>query len=94
MLKGVQFTSSLEALRVAPKHGINAVFGRTKLNRRAESMCMKKHKLYRPKSLSKEEQKYLDAQIRREIIMTIVVMILGIAVVVGIFAMTKKAAGL
>ena len=57
-------------------------------------MCMKKHKLYRPKSLKKEEQEYLNAQLRRELIMTIAVMVLGIAVVVGIFALTKQAAGL
>lgn len=54
-------------------------------------MGAKKHKLYRPKGLSKEEEKYLNAQLRREIIMTVIVMIMGIAIVVALFGLTKQA---
>lgn len=54
-------------------------------------MGAKKHKLYRPKGLSKEEEKYLNAQLRRELIMTIIVVIIGIAVVVALFGLTKQA---
>jgi hypothetical protein len=54
-------------------------------------MGAKKHKLYRPKSLSKEEEKYLNAQLRRELIMTIIVVIIGVAVVVALFGLTKQA---
>lgn len=54
-------------------------------------MGAKKHKLYRPKDLSKEEEKYLNAQLRRELIMTVIVVIIGIAVVVALFGLTKQA---
>jgi len=54
-------------------------------------MGAKKHKLYRPKGLSKEEEKYLNAQLRRELIMTIIVVIIGVAVVVALFGLTKQA---
>lgn len=54
-------------------------------------MGAKKHKLYRPKNLSKEEEKYLNAQLRRELIMTVIVVIIGIAVVVALFGLTKQA---
>ena len=57
-------------------------------------MGAKKHKLYRPKGLSKEEQKYLDAQFRREIIGTLIVIVIGILVVLGLILMTKQAASL
>lgn len=57
-------------------------------------MCKKKQIKYRPKGLSKEEQKYLDAQFRREIICTFVIVIIGILIVLGIFLMTKQAASL
>lgn len=55
---------------------------------------MKKHKLYKPSNITKEEQKYINAQLRRELIMTIAVIIMGIAVLVAIFALTKQAASL
>jgi hypothetical protein len=54
-------------------------------------MGAKKHKLYRPKGLSKEEEKYLNVQLRRELIMTVIVVIIGIAVVVALFGLTKQA---
>lgn len=54
-------------------------------------MGAKKHKLYRPRNLSKEEEKYLNAQLRRELIMTVIVVIIGIAVVVALFGLTKQA---
>ncbi len=54
-------------------------------------MGAKKHKLYRPKNLSKDEKKYLNAQLRRELIMTVIVVIIGIAVVVALFGLTKQA---
>ena len=54
---------------------------------------MKKHKLYRPKSLSKEEQKYVDAMVRREIIVSILALLAGAAVIAVIIALTKQAAG-
>ena len=56
-------------------------------------MCMKKHRTYRPKGLSKDEQKYLNSMVRREIIMSIVTLLAGIAIVIAIFALTKQAAG-
>ena len=57
-------------------------------------MGAKKHKLYRPKGLSKEEEKYLNAQFRREIIGTLIVIVIGILVVLGLILMTKQAASL
>ena len=57
-------------------------------------MCMKKHRTYRPKGLSKEEQKYLDSMVRREVVMSIFVMIMGALVIVALFMLTKQAAGL
>lgn len=57
-------------------------------------MCMKKQIKYRPKGLSKEEQKYMDAMVRREIIMSIITIIAGVAIVAAIAALTKQAAGL
>ena len=57
-------------------------------------MCMKKQIKYRPKGLSKEEQKYMDAMVRREIIMSIVTIIAGVIIVAAIAALTKQAAGL
>ena len=54
-------------------------------------MGAKKHKLYKPKGLSKEEEKYLNAQLRRELIMTVIVVIIGVAVVVALFGLTKQA---
>lgn len=57
-------------------------------------MGVKKHKLYRPKGLSKEEGKYLNAQLRRELIMAAIVVIMGVAIVVAIFGLTKQVATL
>ena len=57
-------------------------------------MGVKKHKLYRPKGLSKEEEKYLNAQLRRELIMAAIVVIIGVAIVVAIFGLTKQVATL
>lgn len=54
----------------------------------------KKHKTYKPKSLSKEEQEYLNSQLKHELIMSVIVLLAGIAVVVALFALTKQAAGL
>lgn len=89
--EGVQFTSSLGALRVAPKHDGIESFWRIY---RSKKMCKKKQIKYRPKGLSKEEQKYLDAQFRREIIGTLIVIVIGILVVLGLILMTKQAASL
>ena len=57
-------------------------------------MCMKKQIKYRPKGLSKEEQIYMDAMVRREIIMSIITIIAGVIIVAVIVALTKQAAGL
>ena len=57
-------------------------------------MGVKKNKLYRPKGLSKEEEKYLNAQLRRELIMAAIVVIMGVAIVVAIFGLTKQVATL
>lgn len=57
-------------------------------------MCMKKHRLYRPKGLTKEEQKYVDAMARRELIMSIVVLVGGIIILAVICALTKQATSL
>lgn len=83
------------ALRVAPKHGIDAVFGQSKLNKGGRKMCMSKKKQmkYRPKNLTKEEQNYLDAMVRREIIMSLITIILGIAIIIIMFALTKEVTG-
>jgi len=55
---------------------------------------MKKHKLYRPKNLGKEEEQYLNAQLRRELIMAAIVVIMGVAIVVAIVGLTKQVATL
>lgn len=57
-------------------------------------MCMKKQIKYRPKGLSKEEQKYVDSLVIREIVMTVILMVIGAIIVAVIFALTKQAAGL
>lgn len=57
-------------------------------------MCMKKHRLYRPKGLTKEEQKYVDAMARRELIISIVVLVGGIIILAVICALTKQATSL
>ena len=55
---------------------------------------MKKQIKYRPRSLSKEEKEYLKQLERRELIMTLLVIIAGVLVVFAIYNMTKAAAGL
>lgn len=55
---------------------------------------MKKQIKYKPKSLTKEEQQYLDAMVKREIILSIIAIVLGVAMIVMLFAITKEVAGL
>lgn len=62
--------------------------------REAEMCCMKKHRTYRPKGLSKEEQKYLDAMFRRELIMTLLTIVIGACILAWIIVTLKEVAGL
>ena len=55
---------------------------------------MKKQIKYRPRSLSKEEEEYLKQLERRELIMTLLVIIGGALIVYAIYNMTKAAVGL
>lgn len=65
------------------------------INKREVKMCcMKKHRIYRPKGLSKEEQKYLDAMFRRELIMTLLVVLIGAGILAWIIVSLKEVAGL
>lgn len=54
-------------------------------------MCMKKHKIYRPKRLTKEEQKYFNDLARREIIMSMVVIVGGIIILAVICSLLNQA---
>ena len=55
---------------------------------------MKKHRTYRPKGLSKEEQKYLDAMFRRELIMTLLTIVIGACILAWIIVTLKEVSGL
>ena len=57
-------------------------------------MCKKKQLKYRPKKLSEEEQKYIDAQFRREIIMAIIAIVAGIAIAAALLAITRQVVSL
>lgn len=57
-------------------------------------MCMKKQRTYRPKGLTKEEERYLDSLVKRELVLTIFVLLAGVAVVIGLFIVAQQAAAL
>lgn len=57
-------------------------------------MCMKKQRTYRPKGLTKEEERYLDSLVKRELVLTIFVILAGVAVVIGLFIVAQQAAAL
>lgn len=57
-------------------------------------MCMKKQRNYRPKGLTKEEERYLDSLVKRELVLAIFVILAGIAVVIGLFIVAQQAAAL
>lgn len=57
-------------------------------------MCMKKQRTYRPKGLTKEEERYLDSLVKRELVLTIFVILAGVAVVIGLFIVAQQAATL
>ena len=57
-------------------------------------MCKKKQLKYRPKKLSEEEQKYINAQFRREIIMAIIAIAAGIAIAAALLAIARQAVSL
>ncbi len=57
-------------------------------------MCMKKQRTYRPKGLTKEEERYLDSLVKRELVLAIFVILAGIAVVIGLFIVAQQAAAL
>lgn len=57
-------------------------------------MCMKKQRTYRPKGLTKEEERYLDSLVKRELVLAIFVILAGIAVVIGLFIVAQQAATL
>ena len=57
-------------------------------------MCMKKQRTYRPKGLTKEEERYLDSLVKRELVLAIFVILAGIAVVIGVFIVAQQAATL
>lgn len=55
---------------------------------------MKRRRTYKPRGLSKQEKKYLDAMFRRQLIMTLLVMLMGAVILAGIFVSLKEAAAL
>lgn len=55
---------------------------------------MKKQRTYRPKGLTKEEERYLDSLVKRELVLTIFVILAGVAVVIGLFIVAQQAAAL
>lgn len=55
---------------------------------------MKRRRTYKPKGLSKQERKYLDAMFRRQLIMTLLVMLMGAVILAGIFVSLKEVATL
>ena len=57
-------------------------------------MCMKKQRTYRPTGLTKEEERYLDSLVKRELVLAIFVILAGIAVVIGVFIVAQQAATL
>lgn len=57
-------------------------------------MCMKKQRTYRPKGLTKEEERYLDSLVKRELVLAVFVLLAGIAVVIGVFVVAQQAATL
>ena len=48
-------------------------------------MCMKTHKIYKPKGLTKKEQECLAAQERREMLIAFIMVVLGAVIVTIIF---------
>ena len=55
---------------------------------------MKRRRTYKPKGVSKQEEKYLDAMFRRQLIMTLLVMLIGAVILAGIFVSLKEVATL
>lgn len=55
---------------------------------------MKKHRRGKAKGLKKQEKRYLNAMIWREVIMLLIVMTVGAVVVAIILAMTKEVSNL
>lgn len=55
---------------------------------------MKRRRTYKPKGLSKQEKKYLDAMFRRQLIMTLLVMLMGAVILAGIFISLKEVVAL
>lgn len=55
---------------------------------------MKKQRTYRPKGLTKEEERYLDSLVKRELVLAIFVILAGVAVVIGLFIVAQQAAAL
>ena len=54
-------------------------------------MCMKDHRLYRPKDLTKKELEFLARQERREMLIALIMVILGAIIVTLIFKLTLGA---
>ena len=48
-------------------------------------MCMKDHRLYKPKDLTKQELEFLARQERREMLIALIMVILGAIIVTIIF---------
>lgn len=55
---------------------------------------MKKHRRGKAKGLKRQEKRYLNAMIWREVIMMLIVLAVGIAVIAVILAMTKEVSDL
>lgn len=54
-------------------------------------MCMKTHKIYKPKGLTKKEQEYLAAQERREMLIAFIMVVLGAVIITIIFRLMAGA---
>lgn len=52
---------------------------------------MKTHRTYRPKGLSKSEEKWLRSQKRRVIIMAILTLIAGVVIIAALFNLAGSA---
>ena len=54
-------------------------------------MCMKDHRLYRPKDLTKKELEFLAKQARREMIIAFTMVVLGAVLITLLFKLTLGA---
>lgn len=54
-------------------------------------MCMKDHKIYRPKELTKKEREFIEQQEKKELLAAMIIIVLGAIVVTLIIKALIKA---